>query len=105
MQDMQENGYWTDDDEEAKDKLVPVLRDLSIRLQGDKYGQNLDNFLRTKSEPLSEQCSYPSLFKEKNERRRASSNVKMRKRSLSIPAFRKNGSFMGGPILSGAPKG
>jgi hypothetical protein len=105
MQDVQENGYWSDDDEEAKDKLVPVSSDQSIvGMQGDKYRQNLELFLRTKSEPLSELCSY-SLLMGTNERKVPSGNVKMRKRSLSIPALRKHGSFMGGPILSGAPQG
>lgn len=102
--DVEENGYWSDD--EARDEFVPVSRDQSILMQaGDKYRENLDRFLRTRSEPLSEACSY-SLLMQKNERRMPSSgNVKMRKRSLSIPAFRKYGSFMSGPILSGAPQG
>ncbi|KAK7846028.1 p-loop ntpase domain-containing protein lpa1 like protein 1 [Quercus suber] len=93
MQDMQENGYWSDDDEEAKDMVMPGSRD-----------RNLDNFHRTKSETLSEPCSYSSILLEKNERRKPG-NGKMRRRSLSIPAFRKHGAFMDGPILSAAPKG
>ncbi|XP_040994887.1 P-loop NTPase domain-containing protein LPA1 homolog 1-like [Juglans microcarpa x Juglans regia] len=93
MQDMQENGYWSDNDEGAKDKLAPVSKD-----------QNLELYHRTKSEPLSELCSY-SLLVEKNESRMPSGNLKMRTRSLSIPAHRKHGSFMGGPILSGASQG
>lgn len=92
MQDMQENGYWSDDDEEAKDKVLPGSRD-----------RNLDNIHRTKSETLSEPCSYSSILLEKNERRKPS-NGKMRRRSLSIPAFRNHGAFMDGPILSAAPK-
>ncbi|KAE8037797.1 hypothetical protein FH972_010356 [Carpinus fangiana] len=103
MLDVQENGYWSDD-EEAKDKVVPVSSEQSMGKQGDKYRQNLELFLRTKSEPLSELCSY-SLLMGKNERKMPSGNVKMRRRSLSIPALRKQGSFMGGPILSGAPQG
>ena len=88
MLDVQENGYWSDDDDEAKDKVVPVSSEQSMGKQGDKYRQNLELFLRTKSEPLSELCPY-SLFMGKNERKMPSGNVKMRKRSLSIPAFRK----------------
>ncbi|KAG6681962.1 hypothetical protein I3842_13G115800 [Carya illinoinensis] len=103
MQDILENGYCSDDDE-AKDKLAPVRRDESLDMQGDKYRQNLELFQRTNSEPLSELCSY-SLFMEKNERRKPSGNVKMRKRSLSIPPHRKHRSFIGDPILSGAPLG
>ncbi|KAG6678605.1 hypothetical protein I3843_14G087700 [Carya illinoinensis] len=93
MQDMQENGLWSDNAEEAKDKLAPVSKD-----------QNLELYYRTKSEPLSELCSY-SLLVDKNEMRMPSGNLKMRTRSLSIPALVKHGSFMGGPILSGAPQG
>ncbi|KAB1226497.1 hypothetical protein CJ030_MR1G014079 [Morella rubra] len=104
MEDIQDNGYSSDDDEEAKDKLAPVSRDEALEMQGDKYSQNLELFLRTKSEPLSDLWPYPLLV-EKKEKRMPSGNVKMRKRSLSIPAFRKHGSYIGGPILSGAPQG
>lgn len=100
MQDILENGYWSDD-EEAKDQLAPVRRDVSLGMQGDKYRQNLELFQRTESEPLSELCSY-SLFMEKNERRKPFGNVKMRKRSLSIPPYRNYRSLIGDPILSGA---
>ncbi|KAK9280509.1 hypothetical protein L1049_014201 [Liquidambar formosana] len=92
MQDVQETGYWSDDDEEAKDKLVPVPEEHGLNnMRRDKYRKNLDRFLRTRSEPLSEPpCSYFSLLMEKNERRMPpSGNVKMRKRSLSIPALGK----------------
>lgn len=104
MEDIQDNGYSSDDDEEAKDKLAPVSRDEALEMQGDKYSQNLELFLRIKSEPLSDLWPYPLLV-EKKEKRMPSGNVKMRKRSLSIPAFRKHGSYIGGPILSGAPQG
>lgn len=106
MLDMQENGYWSDDDEEAKDKCVPMSEDQSGRKQGEKYRRNVNQFLRTKSDPLSEPlCSYSSLLKEKNETRMLSpASVKMRKRSLSIPALGKHGSVVNGPILSGAPQ-
>ncbi|XP_043812119.1 P-loop NTPase domain-containing protein LPA1 homolog 1 isoform X2 [Manihot esculenta] len=88
MQDVLENGYWSDD-EESK----------------DKHAQNLDRFVRTKSEPMREPfCSYPSLLVEKAGRRLSNSgSFKMRKRSLSIPAIGKHGSVASGPILSGTP--
>lgn len=106
MQDVQENGYWSDDDEEAKDKVVPISEDQALLKQGDKYLRNLNQFLRTRSEPLSEPlCSYSSLLLAKNETRMLSpASVKMRKRSLSIPALGKHGSAVNGPILSGAPQ-
>ncbi|KAE9445864.1 hypothetical protein C3L33_22218, partial [Rhododendron williamsianum] len=99
MQDIQENGYLSDDDE-FKDKVVPMsgkepTSDV-LGVPGDKDGLNLDVFSRTKSEPFSElPCSYSSVPRDKkNEKRVPSSggNVKLRKRSQSIPAFGKRGS-------------
>lgn len=88
MQDMLENGYWSEDEEEAKDKIEDVAGDQSSRKQ-QRDRRNMDHFLRTKSDPLSEPlCSYSSLLREKNESRMPSSgNVKTRKRSHSIPAL------------------
>ncbi|XP_043705641.1 P-loop NTPase domain-containing protein LPA1 homolog 2-like [Telopea speciosissima] len=110
MQDGQETGYWSDDDEESKTKRVPISGDHDTNsvesLKGDKYQENLDLFMRTSNEPLSEPlCSYSALLMEKNQKRMpAGDNVRMRKRSLSIPAFGKHGSFLNGLILSGAPR-
>ncbi|KAJ8751374.1 hypothetical protein K2173_016571 [Erythroxylum novogranatense] len=87
MQDVQENGYWSDDDEEYGDKLHPMSRSRSIPVKGDKSGQNLD---------------HASPVMEKSEKMPKSGNVKMRKRSLSIPAMGKHESAVGDPILSGA---
>ncbi|XP_048233676.1 P-loop NTPase domain-containing protein LPA1 homolog 1 isoform X2 [Ricinus communis] len=105
MQDVQENGYWSDDDDESKDKVAPISGGRSSPLKGDKYMQNLDRFLRTRSEPLAEPlCAYSSLLAEKGGRRMSNSGSgKMRRRSLSIPAIGKHGSEVAGPILSGAP--
>lgn len=104
MQDIQENGYWSDDDdEEMGENQVPNPG----RRSDDKYSQNLDGFLRNRdpqqlSEPLR---SYSSVLTEKNNNRRMlPPSGKMRKRSLSIPASRKQGSIIGDPILSRAPK-
>ncbi|KAI8573599.1 hypothetical protein RHMOL_Rhmol01G0289700 [Rhododendron molle] len=111
MQDIQGNGYWSDDDE-FKDKVVPMSgKDPTsdvLGVPGDKDGLNLDVFSRTKSEPFSElPRSYSTVPRDKkNEKRVPSSggNVKLRKRSQSIPAFGKRGSVMKGSILSGTPK-
>lgn len=106
MQDMMENGYWSEDEEEAKDKIAPVSGDQTSRRQRDKYCRNTENFFRTKSDPLSEPlCPYSSLLREKNEMRVPSpGNAKARKRSLSIPAMGKHGSVISEAILSGAPQ-
>ena len=89
LQDVRENGYWSDDDEESR----------------DRYRQNLELFLSTRTEQLAEPlCSYASLLREKGERRVLNSgSLKIRKRSLSIPAIRKHEPTVGDPILSGAP--
>ncbi|KAF7805620.1 P-loop NTPase domain-containing protein LPA1-like protein 1-like isoform X1 [Senna tora] len=100
MQDVLKNGYWSDDDEETKMKIGNVVGDQGTKVLGHEYRQNL--YLRTKSEV----CSYSSLLVENGEGRLPSApgKVKLRKRSLSIPALRKNGSAIIDPILSGAPQ-
>ncbi|RDX67988.1 P-loop NTPase domain-containing protein LPA1-like 1, partial [Mucuna pruriens] len=105
MQDVLENGYWSDDDNEMRSKLAGVPEDVVTKPQGIKYRQNLDLFLRTRSEPVSDAlCSYSTLLMEKGERRLpTSAKARFRKRSLSIPALRKDSSAIQGPILSGAP--
>lgn len=104
MQDIQENGYWSDDDgEEVGENQVPNPGATS----DDKYSQNLNEFLRARNpEQLSEPLrSYSSVLIEKNNNRRMlPPSGKMRKRSLSIPASRKQGTIIGDPILSRAPK-
>ncbi|XP_010253954.1 PREDICTED: P-loop NTPase domain-containing protein LPA1 homolog 2-like [Nelumbo nucifera] len=106
IRDGLENGYWSDD-EDSNRKLVPPHKDLttdegeSLR---EKYKKNLDMFMKTSSEATAEPpCSYSSILVEKNQKSPlAAGNAKMRKRSLSIPAFGKQGSLVNGPILSGA---
>lgn len=92
MQDMQQNGYWSDDDEETRERQASKPKECS----DSKYSKNLDQFLKSSnSEQLSEPlCSYSSLLIEKSnhDQRMLSSLGKMRKRSLSIPAYRKHGS-------------
>ncbi|KAG8644634.1 hypothetical protein MANES_11G149400v8 [Manihot esculenta] len=105
MQDMQQNGYWSDDDEESKDKVWPTTGNEMNPLKEDKYLQNLDRFLRSRSEPLGEPLYlYSSLLVEKGGGRLSNSGrVKRRERSLSIPAIGKHGSVVSGRILSGTP--
>ncbi|KAE9600591.1 putative P-loop containing nucleoside triphosphate hydrolase [Lupinus albus] len=107
MQDVMENGYCSEeDDEQIKNKLASVSGELGTKMQGNKYRQNLDIFLKTRSEPvLDALCSYSSLLIEKNERRMPPSDkAKLRKHSLSIPAFRKYSLAIEDPIISGAPQ-
>lgn len=105
MQDVPENGYWSDDDEEFRRKVTIGQEDLGAKMHGIKYRQNLDLFLRTRSEPVPESfCSYSSLLMEKAERRLPpSGKAKLRKRSLSISALGKGSSTVQDPIISGAP--
>ncbi|XP_057955318.1 P-loop NTPase domain-containing protein LPA1 homolog 2 [Malania oleifera] len=109
MQDMQENGYWSDDEESSTDKLVPAYKnqqdnggEMKMKAEGEKkYRQNLDLFLGSTSEPLQ------GVLMEKSEKKHPSPGyVRMRKRSLSIPALGKRESSLlnNDPILSGGPR-
>ncbi|BAT90537.1 hypothetical protein VIGAN_06179800 [Vigna angularis var. angularis] len=103
MQDVVENGYWSDDDDEFRSKVGLVGGELGSKMHGgNRYRRNLDLFYRSRSEPVAvpePQCSYSSLLVEKNERK-----AKLRTRSLSIPALGKHRPAMNDPILSGAPQ-
>ncbi|KAI7990723.1 hypothetical protein LOK49_LG12G01805 [Camellia lanceoleosa] len=108
MQDIQESGYRSDDEDEGfKDKVVPISGEVpTLELpgsRGDKDRQNLDH-MRTRSEPFSDlPPSYSHRLREKNENRVLSSgNVKMRRRSHSIPSSGKRGGVTKGQILSRA---
>lgn len=124
MEDMQSKGYCSDDDfnndyeEEGKDRntviVFPKIMSTDAGVD-DKYSQNMSLFLRrirnnNSEELLAEEphrqplCSYNSLvMMERSERRLVSSLLgkNVRKRSLSIPALRMEGSIMSDPILSG----
>ncbi|KAL2328576.1 hypothetical protein Fmac_022003 [Flemingia macrophylla] len=107
MQDVLENGYWSDDDDEFRNKVGGVGGEVGTKTHGgNKYRRNLDLFLRSRSEPVAMAaavqeplCSYSSLLVERRERK-----AKLRTRSLSIPAIGKHNSAVNDPILSGAPQ-
>lgn len=90
MEDGQEIGYWSDDEQDLKDRL-PGSGDLP------RLGTNISNqfqckneadiLLRSRSESLSEPPQPYSLFMEKTEKKRPH---RLRKRSLSIPQFAKD---------------
>ncbi|KAK7257684.1 hypothetical protein RIF29_31834 [Crotalaria pallida] len=108
MQDVQENGYWRDvDDDEVKSKLSGVLGEIETKMHDNMYSQNLDQFLRSRSEPVpvpDPLFSYSSLLVEKSERKLPPAGKAMlTKRSLSIPALGRDSSAINDPILSGAP--
>ncbi|XP_058076253.1 P-loop NTPase domain-containing protein LPA1 homolog 2-like [Magnolia sinica] len=106
MRDGQENGYWSDDEEELPLPGNPA----------DKYSQNLNLFLKTSDERML--CSYSSLLSDERNQQGSmtlAEDGRMRKHSLrdprfqgrsqSIPPLGKYGSlFNNGPILTGAPQ-
>ncbi|GAB2233660.1 hypothetical protein Droror1_Dr00002888 [Drosera rotundifolia] len=102
MQDGHEDGYWSDDDIDFKEPLaengdLPPLRTNKV----DRYMKNVDLFVRTRSGPLTGRPGSPLL--EKSDRKQLrSGNVRIRKRSLSIPPFSKNGSA--DPVIPAALK-
>ncbi|XP_054812500.1 P-loop NTPase domain-containing protein LPA1 homolog 1-like isoform X2 [Prosopis cineraria] len=103
MQDTVKNGYWSGDDDESKGKLG--RGDHRTNVPENEDGQNHGLYLRTRSEPVpGPLCSYASVFMENSESRLHPSKVKLRKRSLSIPALKKNGAAIIDPILSGSPQ-
>ncbi|KAL0537795.1 hypothetical protein IC582_026782 [Cucumis melo] len=100
------HGYWSEDDLEYMEKVGSVYKGGQTSARAiDRYRQNVDLFLRSKSESSKSLCSYTSLLKEKERNIRTSGSMKMKKRSLSIPAMRKHSSAVDGPILSGASQG
>ncbi|CAL1366839.1 unnamed protein product [Linum trigynum] len=99
MEDMQDNGYRTDVEDELEDKVEPIDGP-----KADKYLQNLDRFLRSRSERLGEPlCSYSSLLGENGGSREVLRT--RRRRSLSISAIvgKPGSEAVNGAILSGAP--
>ncbi|XP_022996160.1 P-loop NTPase domain-containing protein LPA1 homolog 2-like isoform X1 [Cucurbita maxima] len=104
MLDMNDGSWSGGDDMEYMEKAGSVSKGQTSARAVDKYRQNLDHFLLSKSESSNSLCLYSSHVKEKERNVRTSGSLKMKKRSLSIPAVRKQGSAIDGPILSGAPQ-
>ncbi|KAK9691162.1 hypothetical protein RND81_09G180100 [Saponaria officinalis] len=86
MQDNQENGYWTDNDDNFTGTLPEVI---NSNKKGDKYPPSLDMFLRTRSEPVTDQF-FPFVFTKTDKKIPSSGNARIRRRSLSIPSFEKH---------------
>ncbi|KAL8247303.1 hypothetical protein R6Q59_008519 [Mikania micrantha] len=84
MQDMQENGYFTDIEfDQTHNTTISNYR-------GDKYSQNLDRFLRDKGEPSPDLVQpWPNLIKEK--KIVSSGSLKVKRRSHSISCLGKDG--------------
>lgn len=99
------HGYWSEDDLEYMYKTGSIYKGQTSARAIDRYRHNVDLFLRSKSESSKSLCSYTSLLKEKERNIRTSGSMKMKKRSLSIPAMRKHSSGVDGPLLSGASQG
>lgn len=100
MQDIQENGYFTD--VESKTNFSDNQH-ISTSTRSDKYKQNLDRFLRTKSEPVIDSRIVNSgIPKEK----KSSGSLRGRGRSYSISASKApslvTGGFVSRPVSSGS---
>ncbi|MFS8011736.1 putative P-loop containing nucleoside triphosphate hydrolase [Helianthus anomalus] len=88
MQDVQENDYFTEDEFVHKHNLITATQHDTVitNYHGDKYSQNLDRFLRAKSEPSWDSVQpNPSIMKEK--RVVLSGSLKVNRRSHSISCF------------------
>ncbi|KAE9620573.1 hypothetical protein Lal_00019395 [Lupinus albus] len=108
MEDVQENGYWSD--EEFKSKLSAVAEELRSKMHENMYSQNLDRFLRSRSEPMpalvpeTQYCYSPMIVEKSEMKLPPAGKAKLRKRSLSIPALGRHSSAINDPILSGTPQ-
>ncbi|CAA2953637.1 P-loop NTPase domain-containing LPA1 homolog 2-like [Olea europaea subsp. europaea] len=107
MQDIPDGNYATDNEEDSKIEMDfndAVVSTTNV-INGDKYQQNLDLFMRTKSEPLSDALSgaFPYHRRLKTESRMPHhGNTRLRKRSHSIPALGKHGSLINVPMVKEA---
>lgn len=91
MQDIQENGYFTDDELKQHNAV-------NNNHYGDKYSQNLDRFLRAKSEPNPYSGHPNPSYAIKEKRLLYSGSFKVKRRSHSISCFGKDGPLS--PTLS-----
>ncbi|KAG2329934.1 hypothetical protein Bca4012_020536 [Brassica carinata] len=99
---MEDKSYWTDreeEEEETRDTISMASENnhkeatTKPKKDDDKYIQNLDLFLKTANQPLTESEYRNRMLIA------ASDKGKMRKRSLSIPAVGKHGSIIDDQIL------
>ncbi|KAI3696943.1 hypothetical protein L6452_29594 [Arctium lappa] len=113
MQDIQENGYFTDVEFESKTNLCGNQHDT---ITSDKYKQNLDRFLRTKREEAIDSVVFNSGIR-KEKRLPSSRSLRIRGRSYSVSASSKDellsppvsrtssfakGGFLSPPVSSGS---
>lgn len=104
MQDIEEDGYTTDVNEELHNKLE--LSNKVVPVSGEQltegietYRKSIDQSFRSKSAIILEPPlgSYASFLKEKNEKRVSTSgNIRIKKRSNSIPTLGKHGTLING---------
>lgn len=94
MQDNQECGYLSDDDNDNENLDGSNISALVLDAKrGDMHSPTFDMFVRTKSEPLSEKLDSYNPVVVSSDKKILPGNSRMRKRSLSIPTFRKHGSI------------
>lgn len=97
---MEDKSYWTDNEEEESRDTISMVsennhNETTKLSKNEKYIQNLDLFLKTANQPLTESLEYRNRIEVA-----ASDKAKMRKRSLSIPAVGKHGSIIDDQILA-----
>ncbi|EOA23565.1 hypothetical protein CARUB_v10016758mg [Capsella rubella] len=97
---MEDKSYWTDNEEkEESQDTISMVSEATNPNKDEKYSQNLDRFLRTANQPLTESLELRGEYE--NRMGVANSDkAKMRKRSLSIPALRKHSSIIDDQILA-----
>lgn len=93
IQDIQENGYWSENEESCEDLPLSVLSQGISNFNGEKYKRNLNRFLRTESLTVCESM---------RKKLPSSGNIRVRRRSRSISSVGKDGSILNGYDLSEA---
>ncbi|KAD5803405.1 hypothetical protein E3N88_14765 [Mikania micrantha] len=94
MQDVQENGYFTDVELESFSNTSDNQHDTITTTRSDKYEQNLDHFLRTKRESVADSPAVNS------KRLPSSGNLRTRGRSYSISASGKDEPLTGSLMVN-----
>ncbi|KAL8204743.1 hypothetical protein R6Q57_010366 [Mikania cordata] len=94
MQDVQENGYFTDVELESFSNTSDNQHDTITTTRTNKYKQNLDHFLRTKRESVADSPAVNS------KRLPSSGNLRTRGRSYSISASGKDEPLTGSLMVN-----